>query len=111
MGPTAIRRMVTAALALDGKKLAAFSAARGRFLHDFSLRNEETETRASVSNAATNAQDRAPEYSCNPVLLSIKSPIQAAFVSRGSRRRRRRNFAKARCRAGACNDTRRIYRR
>src|SRR5215813_7030058 len=60
----------------------------------FSLRNEETETRASVSNAATNAQDRAPEYSCNPVLLSIKSPIQAAFVSRGSRRRRRRNFAK-----------------
>jgi len=37
MGPTAIRRTVTAALALDGKKLAAFSAARGRFLHDFSL--------------------------------------------------------------------------
>src|SRR5262249_24076600 len=77
----------------------------------FSLRNEETETRASVSNAATNAQDRAPEYSCNPVLLSIKSPIHAAFASRRSRRLRRRNFAKARCRAGACNDTRRIYRR
>jgi len=42
--------------------LAAFSAAGGRFLHDFSLRNEETETRASVSNAATNAQDRAPVH-------------------------------------------------
>src|SRR5262252_8685948 len=46
----------------------------------FSLRNEETETRASVSNAATNAQDRAPEYSCNPVLLSIKSHSTAALV-------------------------------
>src|SRR5262249_13122670 len=72
----------------------------------FSLCNEGTETRASVSNAATNAQDPTPEYSCNPVLLSIKSPIHAAFASRGSRRRRRRNFAKARCRAGACYPSR-----
>jgi len=58
----AILKDCPAALALDGKKLAAFSAAGGRFLHDFSLRNEETETRASVSNAATNAQDRAPVH-------------------------------------------------